>query len=95
MIINDLAKEFAGELECLGENTEKYTTFSAPIKKEITKKDKDRNDKITKISYKTKFIDSFRFISSSLASLVDNLADINRKKCDNKCEYIGFKDKNC
>ena len=33
-------------------------------------------------------------MSSSLASLVDNLADINRKKCDNKCEYIGFKDKN-
>ena len=94
MIVNDLAKEFEGELECLGENTEKYITFSAPIKKEITKKDKDSNDKIAKISYKTKFIDSFIFMSSSLASLVDNLGDINRKKCDNKCEYIGFKDKN-
>ena len=28
-----------------------------------------------KISYKVKFIDSFRFISTSLSSLVDNLSD--------------------
>ena len=31
-IINQLAKEFDGQLECLGENTEKYVTFSVPIK---------------------------------------------------------------
>ena len=37
-IIKELAKEFEGEFECLGENTEKYITFSVPIKKEITKK---------------------------------------------------------
>ena len=34
-IINKLAKEFDGQLECLGENTEKYITFSVPIKKEL------------------------------------------------------------
>ena len=28
-----------------------------------------------KISYKIKFIDSFRFMSSSLSDLVDNLSD--------------------
>ena len=50
-IIKNLAEEFEGEFECLGENTEKYITFSVPIKKEITKK-----DKIVKISYKIKFI---------------------------------------
>ena len=33
-IINQLAKEFDGQLEYLGENTEKYITFSVPIKKE-------------------------------------------------------------
>ena len=38
LIIKELAKEFEGELECLGENTEKYITFSVPIKKEILKK---------------------------------------------------------
>ena len=60
-ILKELAEEFEGEFECLGENTEKYITFSVPIKKEITKKDKDDNDKITKISYKIKFMASFRF----------------------------------
>ena len=35
LIIKELAKEFEGELEYLGENTEKYITFSVPIKKEI------------------------------------------------------------
>ena len=32
-IINTLAKEFKGELECLGKKTEKYITFSVPIRK--------------------------------------------------------------
>ena len=39
-------------------------TFSVPIKKEIRKK-----NKIMKISYKIKFIDSFRFMSLSLSNL--------------------------
>ena len=68
-IIKELAEEFEREFECLGENTEKYITFSVPIKKEITKKDKDGNDKATKISYKTKFIDSYRIMPTSLSSL--------------------------
>ena len=33
-LIKELAEEFKGEFECLGENTEKYITFSVPIKKE-------------------------------------------------------------
>ena len=57
-IIKELAEEFEGEFECLGENTEKYITFSLPIKKEIIKKVKYGNDKATKISFKIKFIDS-------------------------------------
>ena len=61
-IIKELAEEFEGEFECLGENTEKYITCSMPIKKETTKKDKNGNDKITKISCKIKFIDICRFI---------------------------------
>ena len=42
---------------------------------EIAKKDKYDNDKTTKISSKIKFIDSFRFMSSSLSNLVDNLSE--------------------
>ena len=74
-VIKELAEEFEGEFECLRENTEKYITFSVPIKKEIKRKDKDGNDKMTKISYKIKFIDSFRFMSSSLSNFVDNLSE--------------------
>ena len=72
-IINQLAKEFNGQLECLGQNTEKYVTFSVPVKKEL-----DSNKTIT---YKLKFIDTFRFMSNSLSSLVDNLSEIYSKKC--------------
>ena len=34
-IINQLAKEFKGQLKCSGENSEKYITFSVPIKKNL------------------------------------------------------------
>ena len=37
-VIKNLAKEFEGGFDCLGENTKQYITFSVPIKKEITKK---------------------------------------------------------
>ena len=50
-IIKELVKEFDGNFECLGENTEKYITFSTPIKKKIEKKD-------IEITYKIKFTDS-------------------------------------
>ena len=64
-IIKQLAEEFEGEFKSLGENTEKYVTFSAPLKKE--------NDNGKIITYKLKFIDSYRFMSVSLSNLVDNL----------------------
>ena len=50
-IIKELVKEFDINFECLGENTEKYITFSAPIKKNIENKN-------IEITYKIKFIDS-------------------------------------
>ena len=34
-IIKKLAKELEGQFECLGENTEKYITFSVPTKKSL------------------------------------------------------------
>ena len=74
-IIKELAEEFEGEFECLGENTKKYVTFSVPIKKETTKKDKNGNDQTAKISYKIKFVDSCRFMSTSLSNLVSNLSE--------------------
>ena len=68
-------KEFEGNFECLGEDTEKYITFSVPIIKRIENKDKE-------ITYKIKFIDSFRFMATSLSKLVYNLTeDIHGDKC--------------
>ena len=67
-IIKEFVKEFEGNFECLGKNTEKYITFSVPIKKKIENKDLE-------ITYKIKFIDSYRFMVSSLSKLVDNLSE--------------------
>ena len=90
-IIKELAEESEGESECLGENTEKYMNFSVSIKKEITKIDKDGNDKIMKIPYKIKFIDSFRFMSSSLSNLADNLSDRPYSdKCTDCKSYLDY-----
>ena len=65
-VIKKLAEESKGEFECLGENTEKYITFSVWLKKEIDEK----------IKYELKFIDSYRFMSTSLSNLVDNLSGV-------------------
>ena len=72
----------------LGENTEKYITFSVPLKKKIENKHIEINDKI-------KFIDSCRFMSSSLSKLVDNLSEgIHNNKCfdcESNLDYIKIK----
>ena len=87
-IIKQLTKEFNGQLECLGENTEKCITFYVPIIKEL--------DNSKTITYKLKFIDSFRFMSTSASKLVDNLSEIYSKKCKgeickSECDFIGLK----
>ena len=67
-VIKKLADEFKGEFESLRENTEKYITFSVPLKKE--------NDNGKKTTYNLKFIDSYRFMSTSLSNFVDNLSGV-------------------
>ena len=74
-IIKKLVKEFDDNFECLGENTEKYITFSVPIKKKIENKD-------IEITYNIKFIDSYRFMSMPLSKLIDNLSEgIHNNTC--------------
>ena len=72
-IIKELAEKFKREFDCLGENTEKYISFSVQIKKE-------HNNGVT-IRYKIKFIDTCRFMPSKLSNLVDNLSEINNEDC--------------
>ena len=85
-VIKELAEEFKGELECLGEDTEKYNCFIID------------NDKT--ITYKIKLVDICRFMPSKLSNLVDNLSEINYKNCKtcierkdikSECEVIGLK----
>ena len=67
-IIKELVKEFDGNFEYLGENTEKYITFSVLLKKKIENKN-------IEITYKIKFIVSYRFMSMPLSKLIDNLSE--------------------
>ena len=86
-IIKELAEECEGQFECLGENTEKYITFSVPIKKQL--------DNVKMITCKIKFIDSFKFMSNSLSSLVDNLSEGSHNcKCDHCDSYLDYLRKN-
>ena len=52
-----------GSFHCLGEDCEKYITFSVPLK---------TNKSMT---CRLKFIDSFRFMATSLSNLISNLCD--------------------
>ena len=74
-IIKGLVEESEGDFECLGENKEKYITFSVPIKEE--------SNEDSTIIYRIKFIDSFRFMSTFLSTLVNNLSNkiIENGKC--------------
>ena len=49
--IKQIAEEFGGEFSRLGENTEKYITFSVPIEKRVTRIDKIRKEITKNISY--------------------------------------------
>ena len=95
-IIKELANEFDGKLDCLGENTEKNKTFSIPIEKEVTETDKDDNKSLVSVYYKIKFIDSVRFMATPLSNLVDNLTEgihkIKWKDCDCFLESESVKD---
>ena len=72
---------------------EKYITFSVPIKKEC--------DNGKTIAYKLRFIDSFRFMSTSLSELADNMSGrfnsiecrscIEKIKINSECCFVGLK----
>ena len=65
--VKELAGEFKGQFECLGEKTEKYNFFKINRKK-LT------NDKT--VTQKIQFINSVRFMVSSLSSPANNLAEV-------------------
>ena len=54
---------------------QKITQFFYSNRNKVTKIDKDGNESVATISYKTKFIDSARFMSTLLPNLVNNLTE--------------------
>ena len=81
-IIKELAEEFKKQFTCLGENTEKYIIFTVPIEKEVTRVDKNGEEVTKNTYYILQFIDSARFMTSSLSNLVNNLSEgIHTIKC--------------
>ena len=63
-IMKNLVKEFNAQFEHLGKNTAKYITFLVTIRKEL-----DNGETIT---YRLKFIDSFRFMFIKLSNLIND-----------------------
>ena len=70
LFIKELA-ESEGNIECLAKNKEDYISFAKKVKVGEYKK----NDKINPIYFKLRFLDSFKFMSSSLDSLSKNLTE--------------------
>ena len=100
-ITKELAEEFKQQFTCLGENTEKYIFFTAPIEKEVTRIDKNKKEITKNISYILQFIGSARFMPSSLSNLVNNISPgVHGIKCkyehdDKQCETCRIKYKYC
>ena len=100
-IIKDLPEEFKEQFIFLGENTEKYITFTVSIEKKVARIDKSGEEITKAISYILRFTDSARFTASSLSNLVNNFSKgIHRLKCqfghdDKKCEICRNKYKYC
>ena len=67
-IITELAKEFKSEMRCIPLNTDKYMSFSIPIKKDV-KKQKEQNElkkpKKKVITYNLKLIESAKNMSKA------------------------------
>ena len=69
-----------GELDCIPSTEEKYISFSKKIK--VDEYRSRRNGDIIPLYFEIRFIDSFKFLQTSLANLVSNLQpdDFNNTK---------------
>ena len=59
-----------GNINCIPNNEEKYISFSKDI---VVGEYTSKNDKVITIKQQLRFIDSFKFVASSLDKLVENL----------------------
>ena len=81
-IIKELGNEFSKQFTCLGENTEKYITFTIPIEKEVMRIDINWVEITKNMSFILQFIDSAGFMANSLSNLLNKLSEgLHRIKC--------------
>ena len=77
-----LAEEVIKQFTCLGENTEKYITFTVPIEKEVRRIEKNGKEITKNVFYILQIIDSARVMESLLSNLINNLfEEIHKIKC--------------
>ena len=69
-----------GRVDCIPQNAEKYITFNKDVHVDTIVRD----EKEIKVYTRLKFVDSFRFMQSSLASLVRNI-----DRFDHTSRYFG------
>ena len=63
-----------GNIDCIPSNEEKYISFSKKIEvRSYTKKVENGEEKEIKVNHTIRFIDSFKFMGTSLEKLVNNL----------------------
>ena len=72
-IIKELAETFKKQFTSLGENAEKYITFTVPIEKML--QELIKMEKICKKIYTLKSIDSARVMAIASSNLLNNLSD--------------------
>ena len=70
LFIKQLAS-LPGKLKCIPSTEEKYISFSKYIK--VDEYFHSRNKRMVNVSFEIRFIDSFKFLQTSLANLVSNL----------------------
>ena len=76
-----------GELNCIPSTEEKYISFSKKIKVDEYKSRK--NGEMVTLNFEIRFIDSFKFLQTSLANLVGNLQPddfYNKKNNERECQ---------
>ena len=72
--------------------TGKIQTFSFPLEKETSKFDQDGNEVIKIISWRIKFLNSARFMPTSLSNIADNIAEgVYKIKCKDCDSFLNMK----
>ena len=67
-----------GELNCIPSTEEKYISFSKKIKVDEYKS--KRTGEMVSLNFEIRFIDSFKFLQTSLANFVENIDDFHNTK---------------